>query len=163
MAEHQRIRAPSGATPERSNALPASNAKALELAFARAEESKTALMQRPDMVTGAQLADELGVSRATVDNRRQGGKLLALEFGAKRGFRFPLWQRELVEERRTRLVFEAVLERLARSGAWSCYRFLTRAAPELDGLTPVAALRAGESETVVRAAEAWAAGDQGGG
>jgi hypothetical protein len=143
--------------------MPANNAAALEQAFAHAEESKLELLQRPDMLNGEQLAMQLGLSRATVDTRRQEGKLLALEFGSKRGFRFPLWQRELVEEREIRAVFEAVLKRLAAVGPWSRYRFLTQDAPELDGQTPIDALRAGEGEAVLRAAERWVHGAQGGG
>jgi len=110
-----------------------------------------------------QLAAELGLSRATVDNRRQEGKLLALEFGSKRGFRFPQWQRDLVEERDTRASFEAVLNGLAAVGPWSRYRFFVQSSPQLEGRTPVEALRAGEGEAVLRAAESWAQGEQGGG
>ena len=106
---------------------------------------------------------ELGLSRATVDNRRQEGKLLALEFGSKRGFRFPQWQRDLVEERDVRASFEAVLNRLAQVGPWSRYRFFVQSSPELDGRTPVEALRAGEGAAVLHAAETWAQAEQGGG
>jgi hypothetical protein len=98
-----------------------------------------------------------------VDNRRVAGKLLALELGSKRGFRFPRWQGELVQERETRLGFEAVLERLVGVGAWSRYRFFVRQAPQLDGRTPVEALRVGDAAAVLRAAESWAEGEQGGG
>jgi biotin operon repressor len=143
--------------------LPGKNAAALARAFDRAEERKVELLQRADMLNGGQLAAELGLSRATVDNRRQEGKLLALEFGSKRGFRFPQWQRDLVEERDTRASFEAVLHRLAAVGPWSRYRFFVQSSPRLEGRTPVEALRAGEDEAVLRAAESWAQGEQGGG
>jgi hypothetical protein len=139
------------------------NAAALAQAFDRAEERKVELLKRADMLNGEQLAAELGLSRATVDNRRQEGKLLALEFGSKRGFRFPQWQRDLVEEPDIRASFEAVLNRLAPVGPWSRYRFFVQSAPELDGRTPVEALRAGQGEAVLHAAESWARGDQGGG
>jgi biotin operon repressor len=143
--------------------MPAASVDALARAFDRAEERKVELLQRPDMLNGEQLAGELGLSRATVDTRRQAGKLLALEFGSKRGFRFPQWQRDLVEERDIRASFEAVLNRLAPVGPWSRYRFFVRSSPELDGRTPVEALRAGAGEAVLHAAEIWAQGDQGGG
>jgi biotin operon repressor len=142
---------------------PGQNAAALARAFDRAEERKSELLQRADMLNGEQLAAELGLSRATVDNRRQEGKLLALEFGSKRGFRFPQWQRDLVEERDARASFEAVLHRLAAVGAWSRYRFFVQSSPQLEGRTPVEALRAGEGEAVLLAAESWARGEQGGG
>jgi len=107
----------------------------LAQAFDRAEERKVNLLKRADMLNGEQLAAELGLSRATVDNRRQEGKLLALEFGTKRGFRFPQWQRDLVEERDVRASFEAVLNRLAPVEPWSRYRFFVQSSPELDGRT----------------------------
>jgi hypothetical protein len=143
--------------------LPEKNEAALAQAFDRAEERKVNLLQRADMLNGEQLAAELGLSRATVDNRRQEGKLLALEFGAKRGFRFPQWQRDLVEERDTRVSFEAALNQLAPVGPWSRYRFFVQSSPELGGRTPVEALRAGEGEAVLHAAESWTQGEQGGG
>ena len=143
--------------------LPGENGTALARAFDRAEERKVNLLKRADMLNGEQLAAELGLSRATVDNRRQEGKLLALEFGAKRGFRFPQWQRDLVEERDTRASFEAVLNQLASAEPWSRYRFFVQSSPELGGRTPVEALRAGEGEAVLHAAETWTHGEQGGG
>jgi hypothetical protein len=142
---------------------PGKNAAALAQAFDRADERKVNLLKRADMLNGEQLAAELGLSRATVDNRRQEGKLLALEFGAKRGFRFPQWQRDLVEERDVRASFEAVLNRLAAVEPWSRYRFFVQSSPELDGRTPVEALRAGQGEAVLHAAETWAQAEQGGG
>src|SRR5882762_176530 len=156
------IRKPPSA--ELSGALvPGKNAAALARGFDRAEERKVNLLQRADMLNGEQLAAELGLSRATVDNRRQEGTLLALEFGAKRGFRFPQWQRDLVEEPDIRASFEAVLNRLAPAEPWSRYRFFVQSSPELDGRTPVEALRAGEGEAVLHAAETWARAEQGGG
>jgi biotin operon repressor len=147
----------------RTQAPPPDKNAALAQAFDRAEERKVNLLKRADMLNGEQLAAELGLSRATVDNRRQEGKLLALEFGTKRGFRFPQWQRDLVEERDIRSSFEAVLNRLAPVGPWSRYRFFVQSSPELDGRTPVEALCAGEGEAVLNAAQTWVQGDQGGG
>jgi hypothetical protein len=69
----------------------------------------------------------------------------------------------LVEEREIRASFEAVLNRLAQVGPWSRYRFFVRSSPELGGRTPVEALRAGEGEAVLNAAETWVQGDEGGG
>jgi hypothetical protein len=148
--------------PASGPSMPSANVDALGIAFARAEESRVELMKSPDMLSGGELGAELGLSRATVDNRRVAGKLLALEFGAKRGFRFPRWQRELVLQGEIRSSFEAVLERLADVGPWSRYRFFLRSAPELDGRTPVEELRAGHADAVLRAAESWAEGEQGG-
>ena len=135
---------------------------ALDRAFERAEISKAELLKSPEMLSGEDLGRELGLSRATIDNRRVDGKLLALEFGSKRGFRYPRWQCELVEERPTREQFEAVLEHLQSVGAWSRYRFFTQSAPALGGETPIEALRAGAADRVLAAANTWARGEQGG-
>lgn len=135
---------------------------ALERAFERAEVSKAELLQSPEMLSGEDLGKELGLSRTTIDNRRVEGKLLALEFGSKRGFRYPRWQRELLEERSTREQFETVLEHLKSVGAWSRYRFFTQSAPVLHGKTPLEALRAGAADRVLAAADTWARGEQGG-
>ena len=159
--------------PSMTNATIRSNAEverqrpesgtALRRAFDRAEARKTELLNSPEWVNGETLAQELGVSRATVDNRRVAGKLLAVEFGAKRGIRFPLWQRDLLEDRPIREAFESTLERLGRVGTWSRYRFFVHAAPELEGATPIEAIKDGQTVSVWHSAETWAAGEQGGG
>jgi hypothetical protein len=149
------------ASPE--GAIPAENQEALERAQARARVAKVELLKRADMLTGAQLAERLGLTRATVDKRRIEGKLLALDFGTKRGFRYPAWQSDLVQDAGARSTFERVLHSLGEEGAWSRYRFLTQAAPALGGVCPTEALRAGRGEEVLRAAQIWASGEQGGG
>jgi len=55
------------------------------------------------------------------------------------------------------------LNRLAHVGPWSRYRFFVQSSPDLDGRTPVEALRAGEGEAVLNAAETWTQAEQGGG
>ena len=149
--------------PRAEGAIPAENQTALERAQARATLAKVDLLKRADMLTGAQLGERLGLTRATVDKRRTEGKLLALDFGTKRGFRYPAWQGDLVQDAGARATFERVLRSLREEGAWSRYRFLTQAAPALGGVSPTEALRTGRGEEVLRAAEIWAAGEQGGG
>ena len=139
------------------------SAAGLRRAYDRADTHKAELLNSSEWVNGETLSRELGLSRATVDNRRVAGKLLAVEFGAKRGYRFPLWQRELLNDRATREAFESTLERLAHAGQWARYRFFVRSAPELEGVTPIEALKEGRVESVWHAAEAWATGEQGGG
>ena len=164
--EYQRARAPGHEPSDRPDSDQRDRKErlsaALERAFERAEISKAELLKSPEMLSGEDLGRELGLSRATIDNRRIDGKLLALEFGSKRGFRYPRWQRELVEERSTREQFEAVLEHLKSVGAWSRYRFFTQKAPALEGETPLKALRAGAAERVLAAADTWVRGEQGG-
>lgn len=43
------------------------------------------------MLSADAFADLLGVTRVTVNTKRQDGQVLGLD-GAKRGFRFPAWQ-----------------------------------------------------------------------
>jgi hypothetical protein len=143
--------------------IPAENQQALKRAQARAAVAKMDLLKRADMLTGAQLAERLGLTRATVDKRRTERKLLALDFGTKRGFRYPAWQGDLVQDADARATFEQVLHLLGAEGNWSQYRFLTQVAPVLGGINPTDALRAGRRDEVLRAAESWAAGAQGGG
>jgi hypothetical protein len=149
--------------PGAEGAIPAENQEALERARVRAIAAKVNLLKRADMLTGAQLGERLGLTRATVDKRRTEGKLLALDFGTKRGFRYPAWQGDLVQDADARASFEQVLRSLGEEGAWSRYRFLTQAAPALGGVSPTEALRAGRLEEVVCAAQIWAAQEQGGG
>ena len=163
--------AATGSAPERHGGLPAATAsgdplptatlEALRDAFARADINKVELFRSPDMLSGDAFGQLLGVSRATIDNRRVAHKLLALELESKRGYRFPRWQVELVNNRRA--AFEAVLQVLAPMGAWQRYRFFVQQSPELEGSTPIEALRAGQFESVVAAARSWAEGEQGGG
>jgi len=154
---------PQAVAPGAEGAIPAENQEALERAQARATVAKVELLKRADMLTGAQLAERLGLTRATVDKRRTEGKLLALDFGTKRGFRYPAWQSDLVQDAEARATFEKVLRSLEEEGVWSRYRFFTQAAPALGGASPTEALRAGRREEVLRAAEIWAAGEEGGG
>jgi hypothetical protein len=154
---------PLAIVPGAEGTIPAENQQALERAQARATVAKVDLLKRADMLTGAQLAERLGLTRATIDKRRTEGKLLALDFGTKRGFRYPAWQSDLVQDAEARATFEQVLRSLEEEGVWSRYRFFTQAAPALGGVSPTEALRARRREEVLRAAEIWAAGEQGGG
>jgi hypothetical protein len=149
-------------TPDSAAGLPAANRRALELAFIRGDARKSEILQQPDMLNGEALAARLGLSRATVNNRRLAGNLLALDFGTKRGVRYPAWQCELVEDREGRESFEAILQTLAPLGAWSRYRFFVQPAPALAGATPIDALRAHRVHEVAELAQTWVEGTQGG-
>lgn len=100
-------------------------------------------LRRPDMLTGEALAVALGLSRATVALRRQAGRLLALESGAKRGFRYPAWQVRPLLDPVTRDAFEEALRLLAPQGAWANYRFFTEPRSP-DGRTPLELLERGD-------------------
>ena len=141
----------------------ATNEAAIERAFLRADAERAELVRRPDMLTGDQVATRLGLSRATVANRRREGRMLALDLGTKRGLRYPQWQCALVASSSTRDAFEGALRALGSTGAWSAYRFFTQPSPALGGRSPLTALRAGETAGAKSAAATWATGEQGGG
>ena len=145
------------------NAVRTPDNEALERAFARADTARDEILARPDMLTGEQIAERLGLSRATIDNRRVAGKMLAVDLGTKRGLRYPEWQCDLLRDTAGRTGFEKVLGALGKTDPWPQYRFFTQAAPALGGRSPIDAIRAGEVNAVARAAATWAAGEQGGG
>jgi excisionase family DNA binding protein len=133
--------------------------QAIEQAFGRGDERRAAILRDPALLTGEAAAERLGVSRETINKRAQQGKLLALQFG-KRGKRYPQWQ---FEDGVAGAPLESVLVVLRSADAWQRYRFFTQLQPALGGRTPVEALRQGMADRVIRAAEGWFAGDQGGG
>jgi len=141
----------------------AATSAALERAFARADETHAALVNRADMVTGEAIAERLNLSRTTIDNRRIAGQLLALELGTKRGLRYPEWQCEFLTDPQTRSAYEKTLRTLGSLGAPAKYRFFTQTAPALGGRTPIEALRGGEFTAVAEVARTWRDGEQGGG
>jgi excisionase family DNA binding protein len=133
--------------------------QAIEQAFRRGDERRAAILRDPSLLTGEAAAERLGVSRETINKRAQQGKLLALQFG-KRGKRYPQWQ---FEDGVAGTPLESVLVVLRSADAWQRFRFFTQLQPALGGRTPVEALRQGMADRVIRAAEGWVAGDQGGG
>lgn len=133
--------------------------QAMELAFRRGDERRAAILRDPRLLTGEAAAERLGVSRETINKRAQQGKLLALEFG-KRGKRYPEWQ---FEDGVAGAPLESVLVALGSADSWQRFRFFGQAQVGLDGLTPIEALGQGMADRVIRAAEGWAAGEQGGG
>lgn len=107
------------------------------------------------MLTADAFARRLGVSRVTVNARRQKHELLGLD-GAKRGYRFPAWQVD--DEGKA---FEALprLFELLGPNPWGVYRFLTQRHDVLNGATGRDALRRGQTQAVLDAAASLARGD----
>jgi hypothetical protein len=101
-----------------------------------------------DMLSAKDFAKMLGTTRVTVNAKRQSGQILGLD-GAKRGFRFPVWQ--LDAEGRPYSELAALHERLG--GPWAVYRFLVQPHGELDGLTGCEALERGKVQAALEAAE----------
>lgn len=126
------------------DALNASLAAARERGRLRAAE----ILSGDDMLSAEAFAKMLGTTRVTVNAKRQNGQILGLD-GAKRGFRFPVWQ--LDAEGKPYSELAALHERL--SGPWAVYRFLVQPHGELDGLTGREALERGKVRAVLEAAE----------
>jgi hypothetical protein len=145
-------REPAAAAPTQ-----ASGASGPERLATPTAHQQTAILLGPEMLTGEAFAARAGVSRATVALRRAAGRLLGLDSGTKRGFRYPAWQVELVTDPEQAAVFTAVLAVLRPHGPWCAYRFLTEPAPLLGGRAPLAAFAAGELESIRRAATGFAA------
>ena len=130
----------------------------LEAALAAARQNgrrrAAEILASDEMLSADAFADLLGVSRVTVNAKRQKHEVLALD-GAKRGFRFPAWQVD--ENGKPFAAIPHLFEQLGDSG-WTVYRFLMQRHSALDGVTAVEALRRGDDEAVIETAEGVARG-----
>ncbi|WP_431324248.1 XRE family transcriptional regulator [Rhizobium sp. YTU87027] len=136
--------------PEPDNELQTALAAARERGRRRVAE----ILAEDDMLSAEAFADLLGVSRVTVNTKRQNGQVLGLD-GAKRGFRFPSWQ--LDRDGRPYAALAKLHEVLG--GAWAVYRFVVTPHGALDGRTGLDALKRGQDDEVVAAAASVARGD----
>jgi hypothetical protein len=100
------------------------------------------------ILTAEQIGQLLGITRQAVDKRRRQGTLIGLELG-RRGFAYPAWQ---VGPTGTLAGLPGVLAELSGETPWGQAAFLLAANVWLDGETPLAALRRGETERVLNAA-----------
>jgi hypothetical protein len=126
---------------------------ALTAARERSRRRVAEILAEDDMLNADTFADLLGVSRVTVNTKRQNGQVLGLD-GAKRGFRFPAWQVD--GDGRP----YAALPRLhdILGSAWAVYRFLVSPHGALDGRTGLDALKHRQDDEVIAAAEGIAQG-----
>lgn len=132
------------------NDLQSALAAARERGRLRAAE----ILNGEEMLPAEAFAELLGVSRVTINAKRQRHEVLALD-GAKRGFRFPAWQVD--ENGKPFAAIPQLFERLGDS-PWTVYRFLVQHHPELEGRTALELLRRGRAEEVLEAAESAASG-----
>lgn len=128
---------------------------ALRAARERGRLRAAEILDQADMFTAEEFAERLGVSRVTVNARRQKHELLGLD-GAKRGFRFPAWQ---VDEDGKPLGALPQLFELLGDSPWGVYRFLTQRHAVLNGATGREALSRGKTKQVLQAAESLAQGN----
>jgi DNA-binding transcriptional regulator YiaG len=125
---------------------------ALHAARSRGRAKVAEILRRNDMLSADKFAALIGVSRMTVNAKWQQRQVLGLD-GAKRGIRFPAWQ--IGEDGKPFSVLPELFDRLGGS-PWEVYRFLVQHHPELGGLTGCEALRRGQTDEVVDAAESVA-------
>lgn len=131
-------------------------AQALAEARERGRKLVAAILSGDEMLSSDAFADRIGVRRPTIHSKRERHEILGLE-GPKRGVQFPAWQLD----EHGHLFMAGVLPKLfARLGdEWTVYRFLTQAHPEIGEIrTALEALKRGEIESVLKAADSIASG-----
>lgn len=114
--------------------------------------AKTRMFKGADMLSSDAIAEQLGVTRETVNSRRKGKELLGLTNGG-RSVRYPAWQlEEAVSPHMPRL-----LDILKPFDAWAVYLFFTQENPLFEGVSPLDFLRIGKVDSVMDAASSYAA------
>jgi hypothetical protein len=94
-----------------------------------------------------QVGEQLGITRQAVDKRRKTGSLLAIQLGNR--FVYPAWQ---VNGSTTLNHLAEVLEALQAHDDWRKLSFFVNGNVRLGGRSPLATLRSGNLDAVLRAA-----------
>lgn len=128
---------------------------ALSAARERGRLRAAEILSGEEMVNAEAFAHLLGTTRATINAKRQSGQILGLN-GAKRGYRFPIWQ--LDSDGRPFEALPELFDRLGKS-PWAVYRFLTSPHSELNGRTGLETLRRGRASSALEVAESISRGD----
>jgi uncharacterized protein YggU (UPF0235/DUF167 family) len=128
---------------------------ALGAARERGRKRVAEIVAGEDMLSADAFAKLLGTSRVTVNAKRQSEQVLGIN-GAKRGFRFPVWQ--LDKDGRPFGALPALHATLGNS-AWAVYRFLVSPHGALKGRTGLRALQQGDDAAALSVAEGVARGD----
>jgi hypothetical protein len=107
------------------------------------------LLRQPDMLSSAEFAAKLDVSRQQLNEWRKIGKVLAIE-GEKRGFRYPAWQLD-----KDGMVFRGVGEVLAAFDGrhLAAYRFLISPLEALNRKAPLTLLGKRERGRILELAQ----------
>jgi hypothetical protein len=114
---------------------PTAARSALKRAYKRGDVAAAVLLAGADMLSSDAMAEQLGISREAVHQKRRRGELLGIE-GAKRGVRFPAWQLGV-----DGLPLPALPHlHAALDTPWAVFRFLTQRHPELGMSTGLAAV-----------------------
>lgn len=101
--------------------------------------------------TAVQVAETLGISWQTVENRRRTGKLLAVSAG-RHGYRYPVWQ---FDKSGVLPGFEDVLKSLSPHDEWMQVAFFVSKNQRLANRTPIETLKAGGLDAVLDAAAVY--------
>jgi hypothetical protein len=119
------------------------------------ERRKQILAQLGGALSAEGVAELIGISRQAVDKRRSQNQLIGLIQG-RRGYAYPAFQ---FEEGKTLAGLKEVLDALRDHDPWMQSIFFANSSDRLSGKTPLEALRQGDRESVIRAAESY--GEQG--
>ncbi|MEH2512223.1 hypothetical protein V1291_003577 [Nitrobacteraceae bacterium AZCC 1564] len=136
------------AEPIKTTAMNTELQAALAAARDRGRLRAAEILAGEDMLSADAFAEMLGTTRVTVNTKRRSGQVLGLD-GAKRGFRFPVWQ--LDADGKPYAELARLHERLG--GPWAVYRFLVQHHGELGGLAGREALQRGKFKAALEAAE----------
>jgi hypothetical protein len=120
------------------------------------ERQHSLLKKSGGVLTGAEAAGLLGISRQALDKRRRHGHLIGLTQG-RRGYAYPAWQ---FDGGKTLVSLEKVLGRLTDHDPWMQLTFFLNDNDRLDGSSPLELLRSGQVDPVLEAAASY--GEQGG-
>jgi hypothetical protein len=115
------------------------------------EVRKELLAAEGGVLSGAEVADLLGLSRQAVDKRRRSGRLIGVSPGS-RGIVYPAWQ---FTEDGVLPGFEEVLSDLPIRDGWSPVLFMLNENAWVDDEIPLHVLRRGEIDRVRRAAQMY--------
>jgi hypothetical protein len=115
------------------------------------EARKELLAAEGGVLSGAEVAELLGLSRQAVDKRRRLGRLLGFSIG-RRGIVYPAWQ---FTEGGVLPGLEEVLSDLPIRTGWSPVIFMLSENAWVDNERPLDCLRRGEIECVRRAAKMY--------
>src|SRR5439155_14075465 len=127
-------------------------AEPLAPAFIRGIEAKRRLIEEHGgTLTAEQVAGLIGVTGQAVEKRRRSGALIAISTG-RHGYRYPAWQ---FSESGTIPGLEEVLRLLTSQDEWMQIAFFLSKDPRLNGATPLDALKAGNLEQVLSAAQSY--------
>jgi hypothetical protein len=141
---------PAAAELLRSPSAPATPFAAARL---RGLAERDRVLQAEGGTVGAEaMARGLRVTRQAVEKRRRAGQLIGLATG-RRAYAYPVWQ--VAPEGGALPGLERVLAAFVDRDPWVWASYMVRPDDRLDGRTPLAALRGGEVDAVVRAAAAY--------